>query len=145
MNQSAQKDILIAEDDKDDVEIFEIALKEMGISYTLRHADNGDKLFVLLKDRIPYILFLDINMPCKDGVACILEIRKHREYDNLPIIVYTANVYQKIIEGCFRNGANLYISKTYTFTSLKEKLQKVFAFDWENYMHYPPMEQFVVS
>jgi CheY-like chemotaxis protein len=145
MNNITLKDLLIAEDDIDDLNIFEMALKEVNVPYHLRHAENGDMLFVLLKDRLPYLLFLDINMPCKDGVSCIVEIRKNREYDNLPIVVYSANLYQKIIEECFRNGANVYITKAHTFTSLTEKLQKVFAIDWDDAMQYPPQSQFILS
>ncbi len=90
-NNILKRDILLADDDADEILIFETALKELKYPHTLRHAMNGDALFVLLKDKIPYILFLDIHMPCKDGVACITEIRKNREYDNLPVIIYTSN------------------------------------------------------
>lgn len=146
MGQMAQtKDILLAEDDSDDLLIFETALKELDLSYMLRHADNGEVLFVLLKERIPYILFLDIHMPCKDGVACIQEIRKNREYDKLPVVMYTSNLSDKIVDECFRNGANLYMTKTDTFGALTEKIKKVFAIDWEDYLHYPPQHQFMLS
>lgn len=139
------KDILIAEDDPDDVEIFEMALNELGLSYVIRHAKNGDLLFVLLKERIPYILFLDIRMPCKDGVACIIEIRKHREYDRLPVIMYTSHQSKKIMDNCFRGGANFYMQKPGSLRELTEKLRKVFAIDWTNYLHFPPQDQFVLS
>jgi len=145
MNEAVQKDILIAEDDKDDVDIFEIALKEVNIPYKLRHAENGDKLFILLKDKIPQILFLDINMPCKDGVACIVEIRKNREYDGLPVIVYTSSLYQRTIDECYWNGANLYVTKALTFLSLTKKLQKIFDIDWERHMYYPHKDQFILD
>ncbi len=110
----------------------------------MRHAENGDVLFVLLKDRIPYILFLDIHMPCKDGIACIIEIRKNRQYDKLPVIMYTSRVHDKVIEDCFRNGANMYVTKTDTLAALVTKLRKVFAIDWDGYLHYPPEHHFVV-
>ena len=140
-----EKDILLAEDDNDDVLIFEMAMKQMDFPYLMRHADNGDVLFLLLKEKVPYILFLDIHMPCKDGVACIVEIRKNKEYDNLPVIMYTSNMSNKIVEECFRNGANLYMTKTSTINSLVDKLKKVFAIDWNDYLHYPPQNQFVLS
>ena len=144
-NLSTAKDILLAEDDIDDVLIFEMALKNLGMPYILRHAENGDLLFVLLKNRIPYILFLDIHMPCKDGISCIIEIRKNREYDKLPVVMYTSNLSEKIIDSSFRNGANLYVTKTDTLSALTEKLRKVFSIDWEDYLHYPPQHQFVLS
>ena len=144
-NQVQERDILLAEDDIDDVLIFELALKKLDIPYALRHAENGDLLFVLLKNRVPYILFLDIHMPCKEGVACIQEIRKNRDYDKLPIVMYTSNLSDKIVEDCYRNGANLYMTKTTTFNALTEKLKKVFSIDWDDYLHYPPHDQFVLS
>ena len=140
-----ERDILLAEDDHEDVYIFELALKELQIPYEMRHAENGDVMFVLLKERIPYILFLDIHMPCKDGVTCIQEIRSKREYDGLPIVMYTSLFNNKIVEECFRNGANLYMTKTTTFAQLTEKLRKVFSIDWDDYLHYPAQNQFVLS
>jgi DNA-binding response OmpR family regulator len=142
---TVEKDILLAEDDNDDVLIFELAMKEMDFPNAMRRAENGDVLFVLLKDKIPYILFLDINMPCKDGMACIVEIRKNRDYDNLPVIMYSSNLSNKIIEESFRSGANLYMTKTNTFNDLVTKLRKVFAIDWTDYLHYPPQAQFLLS
>ena len=46
------KDIILAEDDRDDVEIFESALRDLAIPYEMRHAENGDVLFILLKERL---------------------------------------------------------------------------------------------
>lgn len=140
-----ERDILLAEDDSEDVLIFETALKDAEIKYVLRHAEDGDALFLLLKDRIPYILFLDINMPCKDGVACIAEIRKNREYDHLPIVMYTSNLSTKLVDECFEKGANLYLAKAFTFATLTQNIKKVFAIEWEDYLHYPPKHAFVLS
>lgn len=140
-----EKDILLAEDDNDDVLIFDLALAQLKIPYLLRTVDNGEKLFVVLKERIPHILFLDIHMPCKDGVSCIVEIRKNREYDNLPIIVYTSDVSKKTVEDTYRNGANLFLEKAETVNKLTNKLQHIFSKDWINYMHYPPQDQYMLQ
>jgi CheY-like chemotaxis protein len=139
------KDILLAEDDSDDVEIFDLGLQELNIPYLLRHAENGDVLFIMLKDKVPYILFLDIHMPCKDGLACIVEIRKNREYDKMPVVMYTSEISKKLIEEAYRNGANLFLAKTNTIAELTDKLRKVFSIDWDNYLHFPPHSQFVMD
>lgn len=140
-----QKEIMLAEDDSDDVEIFDLGLKGLNFPYVLRHAENGDVLFIMLKDRLPYILFLDIHMPCKDGMACIVEIRKNREYDKMPVIMYTSEISKRIIEEAYRSGANLYLAKTNTIAELTDKLRKIFSIDWENYLHFPPHSQFIVD
>ena len=143
--ETLEKDILLAEDDIDDTEIFTMAMSELKIPYVMRRAENGDVLFVLLKERVPYILFLDIHMPCRDGLSCIVEIRKNRAYDKLPVIMYTSHLSQKIIEESYRNGANLYLTKTAVFADLVKNLKKIFAIDWKNYLHFPPQDQFVLS
>ncbi|QEC42014.1 response regulator [Pseudobacter ginsenosidimutans] len=140
-----QRDIMLAEDDADDVEIFDLGLKGLEFPYLLRHAENGDVLFIMLKDKLPYILFLDIHMPCKDGIACIVEIRKNREYDKMPVIMYTSEISKKIIEEAYRSGANLYLAKTNTIADLTDKLRKIFSIDWDNYLHFPPHSQFIVD
>ena len=143
-NNILKRDILLADDDADEILIFETALKELKYPHTLRHAMNGDALFVLLKDKIPYILFLDIHMPCKDGVACITEIRKNREYDNLPVIVYTSNHSPSLTDECFAQGANFYLQKGYTLHTLSENLKKIFSIEWDSLMHYPLRENFIL-
>ncbi len=142
------KHILLAEDDQDDVVIFELAINEVNKEYRLpvymRHAKDGEILFVLLKENVPDILFLDINLPCRDGLSCIREIRKNKEYDGLPVIMYTAHKQEAKIEDAFRNGANYYVVKSNTIPELAEKLKKICSIDWKTYMHYPPRDQFVL-
>jgi CheY-like chemotaxis protein len=140
----AQKDVIIAEDDADDLLIFELAIKDTQVPVAIRHAENGDVLFVLLKDRVPELLFLDIHMPCKDGISCIREIRQSKDYDDLPIIMFSSDVYKKTVEECFRNGANFYLVKPTSFTGLSEKLKKILSLDWEGNMHYPPLANFLL-
>jgi len=141
---NANHDILLADDDIDDVEILVWSLSEAGIQHELRHADNGDRLFVLLKEKIPYILFLDIQMPCKDGISCIMEIRKNREYDKLPVIMYTSFTHAEYIETTYRNSANFYLTKSGDSQAVVRHLKQIFAIDWHNYQHYPVIDDFVL-
>jgi CheY-like chemotaxis protein len=138
-------DVILAEDDADDVYIFRIAVKETTFPIIIRHAADGEKLLELLKEQIPDILFLDIQMPCKDGAACIVEIRKNREYDNMPVIMYSALTLNKYIDHCFENGANFFLPKTGSLETLVSKLKYLFTVDWKTYLHYPPKEHFVLS
>ena len=138
-------DVLLAEDDIDDVLTFELAMKEMPFSFILRNAENGDLLFVFLKERIPDILFLDILLPCKDGTTCIIEIRKNKDYNHMPVIMYTSMNNPEYIDECYKNGANFYLLKSNSIHELTENLRKIFSVDWKNLMYYPPKQQFVLS
>ncbi len=139
-----RKDIMLADDDMDELLIFEAALDELGFPYQLRHANNGNKLLLLLKEKVPDILFLDIRMPLKDGVSCISEIRKHREYDSLPVIMYSSNIAPNLTEECFANGANFYLQKANTVSILSERLGKIFSIDQEKFLDYTARDNFVL-
>ncbi len=140
-----EKDILLADDDSEEALIFEAALEVLGFPYVLRHANNVDTLFVLLKDKLPYILFLDVHMPCKNGVECIREIRKDPAYDKLPVIMYTSNHSPKLADECFSHGANFYFQKGYSLNNLTENLVKVFSIEWDKSLQYPTRDNFILA
>ena len=140
---SSSKDVIVAEDDADDLLFFEIAINETGIPVAIRHAKNGDSLFVLLKEQIPELLFLDVRMPCKDGVLCITEIRRHKEYDNLPVIMCTSSSYEKTIEDCYKSGANFYLVKPDNLNALTYKLKSVLSLSHQGSAR-PALSHFVI-
>jgi DNA-binding response OmpR family regulator len=139
------KDILLAEDDHDDVLTFDLALKEMSFPATLRIAEDGDKLFSKLEEAIPDILFLDVNMPCKDGVSCILEIRSNTKYNTMPVVMLTSLKSDKYVDACYSNGANYYLVKPTSIPLLAKWLQVIFAHRWDIEMFYPSKQEFVLS
>jgi DNA-binding response OmpR family regulator len=137
--------VVLAEDDLDDALIFRLALNKLPFAVELRHAEDGDKLFILLKQLIPDIIFLDINMPCKNGIACIVEIRQNHEFDNVPVIMYTSIKNLKHINDSYSSGANFYLIKANSIQELAERLKKIFSIDWKTYMYYPPKSEFIID
>jgi CheY-like chemotaxis protein len=137
--------IVLAEDDLDDVLIFRLALEEMAIAYKLNHIDSGDKLLTLSEQALPDIIFLDINIPCQDGLRCVVEIRKNSAFDNVPVVLMSGHTSPRYIEEGFTNGANFYLLKASSVRQLAESLKRIFAIDWKKVMYYPPLSEFVLS
>lgn len=137
-------DVIYADDDQEDYLFFTLALDEIAVKVKLRHAVDGEALFVLLKQQVPDILFLDIYMPCKDGVSCLHEIRQDRRYDGMPVVMITGSLAENTVERTYRLSANLYLKKESTITDLATKLRNVFSKEWKNGMHYPALKDFVL-
>ena len=137
--------VLIAEDDDDDFEIFSYALKEVSISIVLTRAEDGEILLKILDSHLPDILFLDVYMPCKDGRTCLKEIRSNKKYDMLPIIMYSSMRDSKTIEFCFLEGANIYVIKPSSFHDLTMALKKILSIEWKKSLYYPARADFVMS
>jgi CheY-like chemotaxis protein len=139
------KNVLIAEDDHDDFEMFSLAIQELSISVVIRRAENGDLLMEILETNIPDILFLDISLPCKDGKQCLREIRANHKFDLLPIIMYTSFNDPRSIEFTFREGANVFIIKPSSYKDLRDILKNIFAIEWKKSMYYPALPDFIAN
>jgi CheY-like chemotaxis protein len=102
--------VLIVEDDVRNIFALTSVLEPKGA--TIEIARNGVEALRVLsaKPKIDLVL-MDIMMPEMDGVTCIVEIRKHREWAKLPIIALTAKAMTDDRERCLEAGANDYASK----------------------------------
>ncbi len=137
--------VLLADDDMDDRMLFEDAVSELAMNIHVQTVKDGEELMKYLSTTIvlPEIIFLDLNMPIKDGFKCLEEIRKNKLLQNIITIIYSTSVDPKDIDTAFNKGANLFISKPNSFTQLKNMLYKVFSFDLKEYMKPLQRERFV--
>lgn len=119
--------ILLADDDENDRLLFKEAFEELKIKTIVHMVNNGIQLMdylTLNETRLPDLLFLDLNMPRKNGLECLKEIRVHKKLKDISIAIYSTSASEKDIEETFRNGANVYINKPGNFTELKQALSK---------------------
>ena len=134
--------VVLAEDNLEHCFFFKKALREAAPSIQFTEVHDGGKLMELLKNYIPDLLFLDLDIPCRNGVQCIKELREDRAYNNLPIIVFTISSRQHTIQTTYGFGANLYFVKPDEYGLLVSSLHKILSMNWsnpktitENYFH----------
>lgn len=142
------KKINIILGDEDDHMIFKEAINEIKLDSVLNMIEGGIELMEHLldpKSELPDIVFLDLNMPCKDGVQCLSEIRASEKLKNLAVIIYSTSSSPKDIEECFFGGANAYIKKQNNFKNLKTILHKVLSLNLNCYGSKPNMENFEIK
>jgi CheY-like chemotaxis protein len=126
--------ILIADDDDDDVELFNEALAELKMDNKLTSFKDGNDLMDYLQNpeiKLPHILFLDLNMPCKTGHECLKEIRANPRFNDVSIAIYSTSSSEKDIENTFVEGANIYIKKPNDFSKVKKIIKDVVNMNWQ--------------
>ncbi len=127
--------ILLADDDTDDCNFFKEALQALPITTQLNTVRNGDELMSYLNEnieRLPHVLFLDINMPRKNGLECLAEIKKNEQLKDLPVVMYsTSGAYDKI-NILFKTGADVYIRKPSNFAQLVQVIHHALPMAAEN-------------
>ena len=89
--------ILMADDDKDDFYILKEAAEKTGESLKVSYVANWLELWRFILKTLPDVLFLDINMPVKNGLECLQLLRQDRKYDNIPIIIYSTSVRKAML------------------------------------------------
>jgi len=140
--------IILAEDDKDDQELFMEALSATKIPSEVTTVENGEELVNTLKDGSepkPDIVFIDINMPIKGGKEALEEIKADRELKEIPAVMLSTSNHPADIEETFNKGANLYIQKPNSFTGFILILKKVFILHWTKALMNPVKNIFFVS
>ncbi|MFY7861800.1 MAG: response regulator [Chitinophagales bacterium] len=128
--------ILLADDDENDRMLFQDALNEIKINTVLETVNNGQDLMNYILEHaniLPQLLFLDLNMPRKNGLECLIELRKMYSRE-ITIAIFSTSSNDKDIEETFLHGANIYMTKPNNFNELKEALNRVvtIAFTYQN-------------
>lgn len=137
--------ILFSDDDTDDALLFTQAADLMTASILLSFAEDGEQLMrYLSKEILPDLIFLDLNMPVKNGVECLREIRSDKKLDWLPIIIYTTSDNPKDVDTCFDLRANLYVVKPTSFENIIKTLKKVINMDFSK-QRFPTRENFLLQ
>lgn len=120
--------ILLADDEENDRLLFMDALNELKIKTITHTVNDGVELMEYLTNpdnALPQLLFLDLNMPRKNGLECFKEIKANDKLNDIAIAIFSTSLSEKDIEETLINGANVYINKPNSFDALKQVLNKV--------------------
>lgn len=125
--------ILIGEDDLDDRYLIQSAFEESNFNDQLHFLGNGVEIMDHLNDiylrpspkQYPKFILLDLNMPKMDGRETLKELKSHKEFQKIPVVVFsTANSEQEMLK-CYELGANSYITKPNNFENLIKTIHAV--------------------
>ncbi len=145
---SNKLNILLADDDTDDCFFFKEALQELAIPIEFTAVHDGEELMRQLEDEIselPDILFLDLNMPRKNGFECLSEIKLSEKLKGLPVIIFSTSFEQEVVNLLYKNGAQHFIRKPSEFSQFKKIIQQSLAPIVRGITFQPTQENFVLT
>lgn len=132
---SKQLNILLADDDIDDCRFFKEALEALPQITKLTIVHDGDELMKHLlenSERLPHVIFLDINMPRMNGFECLSAIKRNDRTKDLPVIMFSTSGARDKINILFNDGANVYIRKPSNFAQLVQVIHHALPMAAEN-------------
>ena len=91
-----EKKVLLVDDDKDDLEMLEEALKIISTGHSIIEASNGQEALEILtrmlnEGELPCLIVLDINMPKMDGKQTFMKIKADNNLANIPVVIFSTS------------------------------------------------------
>lgn len=138
--------VMLADDDEDDRNFFQEAVTESVPNVKITTVSDGDRLIekLLSLEALPQVVFLDLNMPVKNGWECLREIRSNEKLKQLPVVIYSTSSNREHIEETYRIGASFYIRKPDSYKDLKQLTRKVFSLEWGKHFQ-PSREKYLLT
>ncbi len=127
--------LLIVDDDEDDCLMIKNALEECNVIIKTQFLHNGEELLNYLHkrgkysqlstDSLPCLIFLDLNMPKKDGREALKEIKSNSLFRRIPIVIMTTSKSREDIFQTYDIGVNSFITKPSSYKLLVEYIMAI--------------------
>ena len=136
--------ILLVEDNVGDVRLTREALREADVAVELTAVPDGDQALAFLRRegeyagaRRPDLILLDLNLPKKNGLEVLEEIKRDPDLRRTPVIMLTTSSSARDIAGCYDRGVNCYVVKPLDLDDFTRLVQAINAF-WFEVAVLPP-------
>lgn len=122
-----QKIFLLADDDRDDTEMFREAIANIDNNIICHTAVDGFEALKMLDTLAenPGLIFLDVNMPVMNGWQCLKRIKEDDRYKMIPVIMISTSSHQREMDIAGELGVLCYISKPSNFNQLTKVLHVI--------------------
>lgn len=119
--------VLLADDDKDDREIFSDMLADVDKSVVYEGVKDGMAAIEALanKKTKPDIIFVDINMPVMNGWDLLKELKSNIEYEDIPVIIYSTSTGARERKTALDLGALCFVTKPESVKLIRTMLEIV--------------------
>lgn len=139
-------EILLVEDNPGDVELTREGLEAAKVCNNLHVVMDGVEALAFLRREGKYadaprpdLVFLDLNLPKKDGRQVLAEIKADEDLRVIPVVILTTSKAEEDILKSYKLNANSYISKPVDFAGFAEIVRAIDHF-WFSVVILPPKE-----
>jgi two-component system, chemotaxis family, response regulator Rcp1 len=125
------RSILLVEDNAGDVLLTREALREADVAVELTAVADGEQALAYLRDeRVerPDLVLLDLNLPRKNGLEVLEEIRHDPELRTTPVIMLTTSSSARDVAASYDRGVNCYVVKPLDLDDFTELVQAINGF-----------------
>ncbi len=136
--------IFYADDDPEDRDFFRDVTSGIG-GVRLYTLDHGDALIDALHNPppSPQIIFLDLNMPGKNGFQVLGELKQNDSLKDIPIVIFSTSSDSENVSKSKDLGASFYLPKSSDYAGFRKSIEHTLSIDWKNFN--PSLKEFIYS
>jgi adenylate cyclase len=113
--------ILVVDDVADNVEILQLRLESQG--YEVITAGDGEAALAKVREQLPDLVLLDIQMPKLDGIETVKQLKADTALPFIPVIMVTARADAKDVLAGLEAGGDDYLTKPVDQSALLARLR----------------------
>lgn len=126
--------ILVADDDKGDMEIMKIVLEELGMKEETAAVRDGVEVMDYLHRRGAYegrlpgnpeLIFMDLKMPRMNGLEALRQIRGEEEFKDIRVVIFSSSLDEKDRRESLASGADEFAVKPIDFEEFQSVVTRV--------------------
>ena len=128
-------DVLLVEDDPGDVLMTREAFEERHIADRLHVVGDGVLAMQFLRrtDEFtgvprPGLILLDLNLPRRNGLEVLAELKDDRELRSIPVVVLTSSQSEQDILRSYSLHANAFVTKPLDFEKFLDAVRQIDSF-----------------
>ncbi|AOC97271.1 MULTISPECIES: response regulator [Flavobacterium] len=135
--------IFYTDDDEDDLCIFADAVESIPHNIKLQTYSGSQNFLNAISESsvVPSVIFLDLNMPGKNGFDVLEELRSSDDKKDIPVVIYSTSSEPGNIEKCLKLGANCFITKPVLMSDIIKAIEHAIQIDWKKFI--PTQSNFV--
>lgn len=142
---TADLTIFYADDDLEDLEFFTEVTNAIDREITVVTLNCGDQLIDALHNPppSPQIIFLDLNMPGRNGFDVLEELKANDNMKEIPVVVFSTSNDAANIAKSRELGASYYLPKLPSYDSFKKSIEETLNINWNTFK--PNEDEFLYS
>lgn len=123
--------IFYADDDAAFLHLFQLGIGENGPTVQIKCFADGDALIGSMTKLnegfglLPHLILLDLNMPVKDGITTLQELKAHEGFQHIPVVIISDSEDKELQKEVLDLGAEAFISKPMAFSGIKDIVEQI--------------------
>ncbi len=135
--------ILLVDDDPNDIELVQLAMKDLPYIHKLDVLSDGEQTVNYLIGseghrtviELPRLVLMDLKLPKLTGIEVLRAIRTNDHTRKLPVVIMTSSSEETDVNVCYELGVNSYVVKPLDFQSFQEIVRQLASY-WMT-INYP--------